>query len=1245
MRLKFNQFFTMLCSLLLLGTSANAQVSALPFAQSTNTYIPITGGQVLGTTFSDEDSFVDPAVPGGGFTITGVGLPIGFSFNFNGRVYDRFAVQSNGWISLGQSALGVNAVNIPNSYTPISATSTAAAALQNRISAFSGDLQGNGFNSEIRYQTMGTAPSRVCIIQFKNWTDWPNAFSDLNFQFRLYEAGGVVEVHYGVCSASSASLTPQVGLRGDANTDFNNRSTTNNWSATTAGATNAATCTFNATSFPTNGLTFRWGAYNDDAGVSAINTPNSPLIPGFLQVQVNLQNFGINNLNTATVEWSANGIMQASGSYVGSLPSAGTAPINLGVYNFPPTPTFCKFWTSMPNGVADPNNTNDTIEVVLCAGLNGTYTVGSPTSDFLTIKDMIDALHSCGLTGPVTMDVQAGTHSGSMHFSTIPGLSATNTLTINGVAGAANCIITHNGVGINNNAVATFDGASHITIQNITLRNTGTTQAWGVLFMNNATHNTLLNNRIEMHWASNVVNVCGILFAASFTNSTAEGNNGNYNLIQGNEIIGGEMGIRMEGAAALRNKYNRIYNNLIHGADDYGMYFDDQDSLEIIGNKIYDLRSASNYGIYGTNLMNFDISKNEISARAYGLYLLNANTDALPQRRGKIVNNMVQFNSNYGIYANNARQIDLFHNTVEGTNLTDTETVCAYILTPAAIDVRNNIFVNGTGFLFRSSSSAPLTRMNNNLFYQRTPSTNFIGFGTAPSLILFNSFAQWQLNPFGHGVGDVYGDPIFHTATDLHADGDFADNAGDNTVGVLMDIDGESRPFTGSTQVDIGADEFDAKHYDAGVIAAINPTAPLQHGSFQPVSVRVKNYSIDTLDVVTVQWTYNGVLQPAILQQVFPPVPPQGTYDISLGSINLPLNQAACFEFWTYLPNSGQDQRTANDSLSVCFCPGLSSSYTVSTSVNVTPLSCSGGASGMIDLTVNSSNGPFSYQWSNGATTEDISGLNSGTYTVTITDANSCPYSESFAVSGPSLLDFNPIMVSNVSCNATNDGAVDITVVGGTAPYAFFWSTGATTEDINNLTSGTYAVTVIDVNGCSDSTTFAVNPASNVINISVDSIQDEETALGGAITVSATGGQAPLYLIWNTGETTATISGLVAGQYIVTVYDISGCTTTDTIVVNYAIPSNINDIEAVNNLRVFPNPTRDFVNIQLDLYKETEVRLDVYTVSGQLLQTFAPTNSLQQNYQVDLSQYAGGIYMARLIIGDKVLTTKIILQK
>ncbi|HEU4718477.1 MAG TPA: T9SS type A sorting domain-containing protein [Bacteroidia bacterium] len=154
--------------------------------------------------------------------------------------------------------------------------------------------------------------------------------------------------------------------------------------------------------------------------------------------------------------------------------------------------------------------------------------------------------------------------------------------------------------------------------------------------------------------------------------------------------------------------------------------------------------------------------------------------------------------------------------------------------------------------------------------------------------------------------------------------------------------------------------------------------------------------------------------------------------------------------------------------------------YTVSDVV------CSGGNDGVIDLSISGGVHPYYFDWSNNQTTEDIFNLSAGTYSVTLTDGNGCVYSQAFTVSQPA----NALIVNGVITDATsqstNDGGVSLTVTGGTGPYTYLWSNGATTQDISNVAPGVYSVIVTDANGCTSSGIFLVSVVSGVVNHSID---------------------------------------------------------------------------------------------------------------------------------------------------------------
>ncbi len=251
--------YAVLVLLLAWGGAMFAQTSEYAFTATTGTYTPITGGILLGTETSDDQRFVDPAVPAGGTTTTGPGFDIGFNFTFNGAVFDRLAINNNGWISLGQSALTPSVNNTSSSaYTPISSTSVITPEqLYNRIVALGRDLQAQT-GASLRLETIGTAPNRICVVQWANYKKYGTSGTGdvYNFQIQLHETTNNVKIVYGAFTANATAGNMQVGLRGPLATDFNARQGSGSWMETTAATVNNQYVVITDVNFPANGLTF-----------------------------------------------------------------------------------------------------------------------------------------------------------------------------------------------------------------------------------------------------------------------------------------------------------------------------------------------------------------------------------------------------------------------------------------------------------------------------------------------------------------------------------------------------------------------------------------------------------------------------------------------------------------------------------------------------------------------------------------------------------------------------------------------------------------------------------------------------------------------------------------------------------------------------------------------------------------------------------------------------------------------------
>src|SRR5690606_34707027 len=209
----------------------------------------------------------------------------------------------------------------------------------------------------------------------------------------------------------------------------------------------------------------------------------------------------------------------------------------------------------------------------------------------------------------------------------------------------------------------------------------------------------------------------------------------------------------------------------------------------------------------------------------------------------------------------------------------------------------------------------------------------------------------------------------------------------------------------------------------------------------------------------------------------------------------------------------------------------------LSASAVTTSVSCNGGSNGTVNLTVTGGTAPYTYVWSNTATTEDMIGLTAGTYDVTVTDAKGCTTTASATVTEPTVLMASLSSQTNIACNGGTTGSATITVTGGTAPYTYTWSNGATTATITNVVAGTYNVTVTDANGCTDTASVTLTEPTALSASAIATNVSCNGGSNGTVDLNVTGGTAPYTYVWSNTATTEDMVGLTAGTYDVTVTD------------------------------------------------------------------------------------------------------------
>ena len=477
------------------------------------------------------------------------------------------------------------------------------------------------------------------------------------------------------------------------------------------------------------------------------------------------------------------------------------------------------------------------------------YTVGGVGADFPDLTTLGNVLSSCGIDSTTIINVNPGFYNERLILENVPGTNDTTTLTINGGNAATTTIST------DVLAAVSLDGTNYTTIKNLTLQATGTVDCYGVHLTNFASFNNIDSCIIILDDSTtNLNDVVGVSASADILNDFAEGDNAYYTTISNCTITGGEYGIHFEGITASRNVGNRFISNTLINNEDYGIYCDDQDSINIIGNTITGLRNGLADAIYCLDLMMFNISGNTAyNVPDYGLYISDGNFDAVPTSRGLISNNMISSTSDNAARLDDVEETDVFHNTFASAT-TSTTTGAIYINDPIDLDIRNNIFYCDGGFAFYTPdvsypAAGGVVDFNN---YFGT-GANLIDVGT-----LYADLAAWQAADATKNISSVEGDPIFVNGfDDLHLVGATANDVGDNTVGIAVDIDGDVRPEAPSTVVDMGADEYTPLLNDA-VALEILPFASNCGDNATEVRVIIRNLGLNDITNMPIDLAYSG---------------------------------------------------------------------------------------------------------------------------------------------------------------------------------------------------------------------------------------------------------------------------------------------------------------------------------------------------------------------------------------------------
>ncbi len=245
----------------------------------------------------------------------------------------------------------------------------------------------------------------------------------------------------------------------------------------------------------------------------------------------------------------------------------------------------------------------------------------------------------------------------------------------------------------------------------------------------------------------------------------------------------------------------------------------------------------------------------------------------------------------------------------------------------------------------------------------------------------------------------------------------------------------------------------------------------------------------------------------------------------------------------------------------------------IATSVATVDNLCFGETNGIVTLSVNGGTGPFVFNWSNGASTQDLSMLAAGTYSVTITDNNGCSRVTEAIITEPGAPLTASVEPIHIRCFGDASGSALSTVQGGTPPYTYLWSNGQTSNDANYIPTGTYTVTITDNNGCHAYSGTIVNQPADSLFFVATTIQPSCYGYSdGSISIIASGGTTPYYLRWDDmdlllQQNSHIVEQLESGYYQVIVTDFNGCKSERNILVDQ--PDTLTVLNSINITNCF----------------------------------------------------------------------------
>jgi hypothetical protein len=683
-----------------------------------------------------------------------------------------------------------------------------------------------------------------------------------------------------------------------------------------------------------------------DVALLSIDAPTSPVVAGPRPVVATILNNGGTALTSVRLQYVLNGGAPVAQTFaLNSL-----APGAIQNLTFSTSATLVAgsdtvtVTASLPNGQADANASNNTRTTVVYTALRGTYTINQqqPTggTNFAGFAAAAAALNGGGVNGPVRLNVLNGPYNEPFVLGVVPGVSATDTIVVDG--GSSKQTIAYTGTA-SQIAVVSLAGTDYVTLQNLTIDATASqVYGMGVQLLGAAENNRIVGCVVQTSPVSTSGSSIGIS-ASSGTGTVPTPGNANNLRIERNLISGGYHGVALVGlntTPANRATGQRIIGNEVRDFYQRGIDVESSTGAQVIGNNIHRTTRAvvsTFYGVYAYNNLGTAIESNRIhdsftlaptlSSSAYGIYY-TANSGVAGQENDAVNNLIYNFNGSgldYGIYNSASGYTRYYHNTValDNTAYAGFSGCYGFYQLSAAtnIDFRNNLVSvtrGGTGnkyALYFGTATSTIISNYNDLYVSGTAYTGYYGSNQA-------TLANWQaVNNASYDANSQQIAPQFANA----ATGNFLPLAaaldGSGTGALLARV---PRDILGVPRVglpDVGAYEITIVPNDVAVVSVDAPATPAVLGS-NPVTVTIRNEGTAVLTSATLSYAVNNGATPAANSQVFSGLNLAARATQQLTFITpIALAQAGTYTLTVTgsLPNGQPDGNTFNNAQTVTF--------------------------------------------------------------------------------------------------------------------------------------------------------------------------------------------------------------------------------------------------------------------------------------------------------------------------------------